>query len=46
MITYMLFYIAMNDGTFARILSFVLRTGTDNMRDYAGFYTILFWLSL
>nr|YP_009234939.1 NADH dehydrogenase subunit 2 [Pachysandra terminalis]YP_009234954.1 NADH dehydrogenase subunit 2 [Pachysandra terminalis]AMD08657.1 NADH dehydrogenase subunit 2 [Pachysandra terminalis]AMD08672.1 NADH dehydrogenase subunit 2 [Pachysandra terminalis] len=39
MITYMLFYIAMNLGTFARIVSFGLRTGTDNIRDYAGLYT-------
>nr|AEX96335.1 NADH-plastoquinone oxidoreductase subunit 2 [Trichopetalum plumosum] len=39
MITYMLFYIPMNLGTFARIVSFGLRTGTDNIRDYAGLYT-------
>nr|YP_009027315.1 NADH-plastoquinone oxidoreductase subunit 2 [Glycyrrhiza glabra]YP_009352084.1 NdhB [Glycyrrhiza lepidota]YP_009627128.1 NADH-plastoquinone oxidoreductase subunit 2 [Glycyrrhiza inflata]YP_009734937.1 NdhB [Glycyrrhiza glabra x Glycyrrrhiza uralensis]YP_009767388.1 NdhB [Glycyrrhiza uralensis]YP_009828128.1 NdhB [Glycyrrhiza aspera]YP_010324222.1 NADH dehydrogenase subunit 2 [Glycyrrhiza pallidiflora]YP_010432193.1 NADH-plastoquinone oxidoreductase subunit 2 [Glycyrrhiza alaschanica]YP_0 len=39
MITYMLFYIAMNLGTFACIVSFGLRTGTDNIRDYAGLYT-------
>nr|YP_010319641.1 NADH-plastoquinone oxidoreductase subunit 2 [Aristolochia hainanensis]YP_010319656.1 NADH-plastoquinone oxidoreductase subunit 2 [Aristolochia hainanensis]UJI65629.1 NADH-plastoquinone oxidoreductase subunit 2 [Aristolochia hainanensis]UJI65644.1 NADH-plastoquinone oxidoreductase subunit 2 [Aristolochia hainanensis] len=39
MITYMLFYIAMNLGTFARIVLFGLRTGTDNIRDYAGLYT-------
>nr|YP_009752371.1 NADH dehydrogenase subunit B [Bryonia marmorata]YP_009752387.1 NADH dehydrogenase subunit B [Bryonia marmorata]QIT04345.1 NADH dehydrogenase subunit B [Bryonia marmorata]QIT04361.1 NADH dehydrogenase subunit B [Bryonia marmorata] len=39
MITYMLFYISMNLGTFARIVSFSLRTGTDNIRDYAGLYT-------
>lgn len=39
MITYMLFYISMNLGTFACILSFSLRTGTDNIRDYAGLYT-------
>nr|AEX96349.1 NADH-plastoquinone oxidoreductase subunit 2 [Triteleia hyacinthina] len=39
MITYMLFYIFMNLGTFARIVSFGLRTGTDNIRDYAGLYT-------
>nr|YP_009738974.1 NADH dehydrogenase subunit 2 [Hedysarum taipeicum]QIC19308.1 NADH dehydrogenase subunit 2 [Hedysarum taipeicum]QYB23410.1 NdhB [Hedysarum polybotrys var. alaschanicum]UFP91303.1 NADH dehydrogenase subunit 2 [Hedysarum taipeicum] len=38
-ITYMLFYIAMNLGTFACIVSFGLRTGTDNIRDYAGLYT-------
>lgn len=29
----------MNLGTFARIVSFGLRTGTDNIRDYAGLYT-------
>nr|AAS65726.1 NADH dehydrogenase subunit B [Sparganium eurycarpum] len=39
MITYMLFYISMNLGTFARIVLFGLRTGTDNIRDYAGLYT-------
>nr|AAN32032.1 NADH dehydrogenase subunit B [Blandfordia punicea] len=39
MITYMLFYISMNLGTFARIVSFGLRTGTENIRDYAGLYT-------
>nr|YP_009455357.1 NADH-plastoquinone oxidoreductase subunit 2 [Erythropalum scandens]YP_009455373.1 NADH-plastoquinone oxidoreductase subunit 2 [Erythropalum scandens]AUG62891.1 NADH-plastoquinone oxidoreductase subunit 2 [Erythropalum scandens]AUG62907.1 NADH-plastoquinone oxidoreductase subunit 2 [Erythropalum scandens] len=39
MITYMMFYISMNLGTFARIVSFGLRTGTDNIRDYAGLYT-------
>nr|YP_010458628.1 NADH-plastoquinone oxidoreductase subunit 2 [Plagiopteron suaveolens]YP_010458645.1 NADH-plastoquinone oxidoreductase subunit 2 [Plagiopteron suaveolens]UUA70065.1 NADH-plastoquinone oxidoreductase subunit 2 [Plagiopteron suaveolens]UUA70066.1 NADH-plastoquinone oxidoreductase subunit 2 [Plagiopteron suaveolens] len=38
-ITYMLFYISMNLGTFACIVSFGLRTGTDNIRDYAGLYT-------
>ena len=37
--TYMLFYIYMNLGTFACIVSFGLRTGTDNIRDYAGLYT-------
>ncbi|KAL4332506.1 hypothetical protein GQ457_07G007070 [Hibiscus cannabinus] len=36
MITYMLFYIFMNLGTFACIVLFGLRTGTDNIRDYAG----------
>lgn len=35
MITYMLFYISMNLGTFARIVSFGLRTGTENFRDDA-----------
>nr|YP_009872741.1 NADH-plastoquinone oxidoreductase subunit 2 [Ctenolophon englerianus]YP_009872755.1 NADH-plastoquinone oxidoreductase subunit 2 [Ctenolophon englerianus]QKT26980.1 NADH-plastoquinone oxidoreductase subunit 2 [Ctenolophon englerianus]QKT26996.1 NADH-plastoquinone oxidoreductase subunit 2 [Ctenolophon englerianus] len=39
MITYMLFYISMNLGTFACIVLFCLRTGTDNIRDYAGLYT-------
>nr|YP_010511937.1 NADH dehydrogenase subunit 2 [Dipteryx alata]YP_010511952.1 NADH dehydrogenase subunit 2 [Dipteryx alata]UXL83261.1 NADH dehydrogenase subunit 2 [Dipteryx alata]UXL83276.1 NADH dehydrogenase subunit 2 [Dipteryx alata] len=39
MITYMLFYISMNLGTFACIVSFGLHTGTDNIRDYAGLYT-------
>nr|WOC91764.1 NADH-plastoquinone oxidoreductase subunit 2 [Utricularia neottioides]WOC91771.1 NADH-plastoquinone oxidoreductase subunit 2 [Utricularia neottioides] len=39
MITYMLFYIAMNLGTFACIVLFSLRTGTDNIRDYAVLYT-------
>nr|YP_010489748.1 NADH-plastoquinone oxidoreductase subunit 2 [Koenigia cyanandra]YP_010489764.1 NADH-plastoquinone oxidoreductase subunit 2 [Koenigia cyanandra]UWM11304.1 NADH-plastoquinone oxidoreductase subunit 2 [Koenigia cyanandra]UWM11320.1 NADH-plastoquinone oxidoreductase subunit 2 [Koenigia cyanandra]UWM11389.1 NADH-plastoquinone oxidoreductase subunit 2 [Koenigia cyanandra]UWM11405.1 NADH-plastoquinone oxidoreductase subunit 2 [Koenigia cyanandra] len=39
MITYMLFYISMNLGTFACIVLFGLRTGTDNIRDFAGLYT-------
>ncbi|KAF4368517.1 hypothetical protein F8388_018641 [Cannabis sativa] len=39
MITYMLFYIFMNLGTFACIVLFGLRTRTDNIRDYAGLYT-------
>nr|YP_010712268.1 NADH dehydrogenase subunit B [Corydalis ternata]YP_010712286.1 NADH dehydrogenase subunit B [Corydalis ternata]WDA92923.1 NADH dehydrogenase subunit B [Corydalis ternata]WDA92941.1 NADH dehydrogenase subunit B [Corydalis ternata] len=39
MITYMLFYISMNLGTFACTVSLGLRTGTDNIRDYAGLYT-------
>nr|YP_009755464.1 NADH dehydrogenase subunit 2 [Sinomenium acutum]QIP53872.1 NADH dehydrogenase subunit 2 [Sinomenium acutum] len=39
MITYMLFYISMNLGTFACIVSFGLRTGTEFIRDYAGLYT-------
>ncbi|KAL1309862.1 hypothetical protein AAHE18_17G208700 [Arachis hypogaea] len=39
MITYMLFYISMNLGTFACIVLFGLRTGTDNIRDYARLYT-------
>lgn len=37
-ITYMLLYIFMNLGTFACIILFSLRTGTDNIRDYAGLY--------
>lgn len=36
MIVYLLFYIFMNLGTFACILLFGLRTGTDNIRDYSG----------
>nr|YP_009418492.1 NADH-plastoquinone oxidoreductase subunit 2 [Stewartia ovata]YP_009418507.1 NADH-plastoquinone oxidoreductase subunit 2 [Stewartia ovata]ASM44494.1 NADH-plastoquinone oxidoreductase subunit 2 [Stewartia ovata]ASM44495.1 NADH-plastoquinone oxidoreductase subunit 2 [Stewartia ovata] len=39
MITYMLFYISMNLGTFACIVLFGLRTGIDYIRDYAGLYT-------
>nr|WBU14429.1 NADH dehydrogenase subunit B [Coleotrype natalensis]WBU14444.1 NADH dehydrogenase subunit B [Coleotrype natalensis] len=39
MITYMLFYISMNLGTLACIVLFGLRTGTDNIRDFAGLYT-------
>nr|YP_009671012.1 NADH-plastoquinone oxidoreductase subunit 2 [Passiflora arbelaezii]YP_009671029.1 NADH-plastoquinone oxidoreductase subunit 2 [Passiflora arbelaezii]QCX30243.1 NADH-plastoquinone oxidoreductase subunit 2 [Passiflora arbelaezii]QCX30244.1 NADH-plastoquinone oxidoreductase subunit 2 [Passiflora arbelaezii] len=39
MITYMLFYISMNLGTCACIVLFGLRTGTDNIRDFAGLYT-------
>ncbi|KAL8265438.1 hypothetical protein R6Q59_023568 [Mikania micrantha] len=39
MITYMLFYISMNLGIFACIVLFGLRTGTENIRDYAGLYT-------
>nr|YP_009549163.1 NADH dehydrogenase subunit 2 [Llavea cordifolia]AYW16312.1 NADH dehydrogenase subunit 2 [Llavea cordifolia] len=38
MITYTFIYILMNLGTFARITPFGLRTGTDNIRDYAGLY--------
>nr|YP_009732838.1 NADH-plastoquinone oxidoreductase subunit 2 [Diphyscium foliosum]QHU77184.1 NADH-plastoquinone oxidoreductase subunit 2 [Diphyscium foliosum] len=36
MIVYLLFYIFMNLGTFACIILFGLRTGTDNIRDYGG----------
>ncbi|KAK8985158.1 hypothetical protein V6N11_011997 [Hibiscus sabdariffa] len=46
MITYMLFYISMNLGTFACIVLFGLRTGTDNIRDYAGLYTKYPFLAL
>ncbi|KAF6142211.1 hypothetical protein GIB67_037129 [Kingdonia uniflora] len=38
MITYMMFYILMNLGTFAWIVSFGLRTGTDNIQDYKRLY--------
>nr|QZJ47981.1 NdhB [Tetraphis pellucida] len=36
MIIYLLFYIFMNLGTFACVILFGLRTGTDNIRDYGG----------
>nr|YP_010194438.1 Ndh2 [Pallavicinia lyellii]QZZ24659.1 Ndh2 [Pallavicinia lyellii]QZZ24743.1 Ndh2 [Pallavicinia lyellii] len=39
MIIYIFFYIFMNLGTFACIILFSLRAGTDNIRDYAGLYT-------
>ncbi|KAL5551218.1 hypothetical protein UlMin_001394 [Ulmus minor] len=39
MITYMLFYISMNLGTFPCIVLFGLRTEIDNIRDYVGLYT-------
>nr|QWW92412.1 NADH-plastoquinone oxidoreductase subunit 2 [Lopholejeunea zollingeri] len=38
MIIYTFFYIFMNLGTFACIILFGLRTGTDNIRDYQGLY--------
>nr|YP_010613859.1 NADH-plastoquinone oxidoreductase subunit 2 [Andreaea regularis]WAS08604.1 NADH-plastoquinone oxidoreductase subunit 2 [Andreaea regularis] len=38
MIVYLLFYIFMNLGTFACIILFGLRTGTDNIRDYGGLF--------
>nr|QCD15669.1 NADH-plastoquinone oxidoreductase subunit 2 [Osmunda japonica] len=38
MITYLLIHIFMNLGTFACIILFGSRTGTDNIRDYAGLY--------
>ncbi|KAL2943729.1 NAD(P)H-quinone oxidoreductase subunit 2 B chloroplastic [Bienertia sinuspersici] len=38
-ITYMMFYISMNQGTFACILLFGLHTGIYNIRDYEGLYT-------
>nr|ARC97547.1 NADH-plastoquinone oxidoreductase subunit 2 [Osteomeles anthyllidifolia] len=46
MITYMLFYISMNLGTFACIVSFGLCTRTDNIQDYAGLYTKDHFLAL
>jgi NAD(P)H-quinone oxidoreductase subunit 2 len=39
MITYILFYIFMNLGTFACIVLFGLRTETNNIQDFAGLYT-------
>ena len=39
MITYMLFYISTNLGTFACIMLFGLRTRKENIRDYAELYT-------
>ena len=39
MITYMLFYISMNLGTFACIVIFGLCTRTENIRDYVELYT-------
>lgn len=38
MILYMLTYIFMNIGAFACIIQISLKTGTDQIRDYAGFY--------
>nr|YP_009668203.1 NdhB [Bazzania praerupta]QCW58979.1 NdhB [Bazzania praerupta] len=38
MIIYTFFYIFMNLGTFACVILFSLRTGTDNIRDYEGLY--------
>nr|YP_008474540.1 NADH-plastoquinone oxidoreductase subunit 2 [Marsilea crenata]AGI51478.1 NADH-plastoquinone oxidoreductase subunit 2 [Marsilea crenata] len=38
MITYTFIHILMNLGTFACITLFSLRTGTDNIRDYAGLH--------
>jgi len=38
MITYMLFYISMNLGIFARVVLSVLHNGTDNIQDYARLY--------
>lgn len=37
-VLYMLTYIFMNIGAFACIIQLSLRTGTDQMRDYAGLY--------
>nr|AND48027.1 subunit 2 of NADH-plastoquinone oxidoreductase [Sphagnum australe] len=38
MMIYLLFYIFTNLGTFACIILFGLRTGTDNIRDYGGLF--------
>lgn len=38
MIIYTFFYIFMNLGTFACVVLFSPRTGTDNIRDYEGLY--------
>nr|YP_009545090.1 NADH-plastoquinone oxidoreductase subunit 2 [Gymnomitrion concinnatum]AZB86851.1 NADH-plastoquinone oxidoreductase subunit 2 [Gymnomitrion concinnatum] len=38
MIIYTFFYIFMNLGTFACVILFSVRTGTDNIRDYEGLY--------
>jgi NADH:ubiquinone oxidoreductase subunit 2 (subunit N) len=46
MLTYMLFYIAMNLGTFAWIILFGLRNGTVIFGDYAGLFTIVPFLAL
>ena len=44
MITYMLFYISMNQGTFTCIVSFGLCTGTGNIRE-CYFLSSLAWVS-
>uniref|UniRef100_A0A251V2S7 Putative NADH:quinone oxidoreductase/Mrp antiporter, membrane subunit n=1 Tax=Helianthus annuus TaxID=4232 RepID=A0A251V2S7_HELAN len=46
MITYMLFYISMNLGTFACIVLFGLRTGTENIRDMQDYTRRSFFGSL
>ncbi len=38
MIIYTFFYTFMNLGTFACVILFALRTGTENIRDYEGLY--------
>jgi len=38
MLTYILIYIFMNLGAFASMILFGLRTGTDQIKDYAGLY--------
>ena len=38
MLAYILIYIFMNLGAFAGIILFGLRTGTDQIKDYAGLY--------
>jgi NADH:ubiquinone oxidoreductase subunit 2 (subunit N) len=45
MITYLLTYTFMNLGAFACIIVFGLRTGTDQIRDYAGLYFKDPWLA-
>ncbi|KAL4192099.1 hypothetical protein AMTRI_Chr06g170560 [Amborella trichopoda] len=46
MITYILFYVSTNLGSFAYIVSFGPRTGTENIQDYAGLYTKYPYLAL
>ena len=46
MITYMMFYISTNLGTFACIMLFGLRTRNENIRDYAELYTKDHFLAL
>lgn len=49
MITYTLFYISVNVGTFTCIVSFSIRTEINNIQDYVGLYTkyhFFFTLSL
>ncbi|KAJ6952088.1 hypothetical protein NC653_041294 [Populus alba x Populus x berolinensis] len=48
MIIYIIFYICMNLETFACIVLFGLRSGTDNIQDYIGLYMkdFFFFLAL